>query len=118
VLATILFTDIVDSTARAASLGDRQWRQLLDRHDEVARTEVERWHGAFVKTTGDGILATFDTPTRALRCAFGMGEALSRLGLEIRVAIHTGEVERRKDDVGASASISRRVRSQRPAPER
>jgi class 3 adenylate cyclase/dihydrofolate reductase len=100
VLATILFTDIVDSTARAASLGDRQWRQLLDRHDEIARTEVERWHGAFVKTTGDGILATFDTPARALRCAFGIGEALSRLGLEIRVAIHTGEVERRKDDVG------------------
>jgi class 3 adenylate cyclase len=100
VLATILFTDIVDSTARAAALGDRQWRQLLDRHDEVARTEVERWHGEFVKTTGDGILATFDTPTRALRCAFGLGEAFSRLGLEIRVAIHTGEVERRKDDVG------------------
>jgi class 3 adenylate cyclase len=100
VLATILFTDIVDSTARAASLGDRQWRQLLDLHDEAARAEVERWHGAFVKTTGDGILATFDTPTRALRCAFGMGEGLARLGLEIRVAIHTGEVERRRDDVG------------------
>lgn len=100
VLATILFTDIVDSTARAATIGDRQWRQLLDRHDEVARAKVERWHGEFVKTTGDGILAIFDTPTRALRCAFGLGEAISRLGLEIRVAIHTGEVERRKDDVG------------------
>jgi class 3 adenylate cyclase/dihydrofolate reductase len=100
VLATILFTDIVDSTGRAATLGDRQWRQLLDRHDEVARTEVDRWHGKFVKTTGDGLLATFDTPTRALRCAFGLREALSRLGLEIRVAIHTGEVERRKEDVG------------------
>jgi class 3 adenylate cyclase len=100
VLATILFTDIIDSTARAATLGDRQWRQLLDRHDEVARTEVLRWHGEFVKTTGDGLLATFDTPTRALRCAFGLQEALSRLGLEIRVAIHTGEVERRKEDIG------------------
>jgi class 3 adenylate cyclase/dihydrofolate reductase len=100
VLATILFTDIVDSTARAAALGDRQWRQLLDRHDEVARSEVARWHGEFVKTTGDGILATFDTPTRALRCAFGLGEVISGLGLQIRVAIHTGEIERRKEDVG------------------
>jgi class 3 adenylate cyclase/dihydrofolate reductase len=100
VLATILFSDIIDSTARAAALGDRQWRQLLDRHDEVARAEVDRWRGEFVKTTGDGILATFDTPTRALRCAFGLGEAVARLGLEIRVAIHTGEIERRKGDVG------------------
>jgi class 3 adenylate cyclase/dihydrofolate reductase len=100
VLATILFTDIVDSTVRAAALGDRQWRQLLDRHDAVARSEVDRWHGELVKTTGDGILATFDTPTRALRCAFGLGEALAELELEIRVAIHTGEIERRKEDVG------------------
>jgi class 3 adenylate cyclase/dihydrofolate reductase len=100
VLATILFTDIIDSTARAAALGDRQWRQLLDRHDEAARAEVDRWHGEFVKTTGDGILATFDTPTRALRCAFGLGEVLGGLGLEIRVAIHTGEIERRQGDVG------------------
>jgi class 3 adenylate cyclase/dihydrofolate reductase len=100
VLATILFTDIVDSTVRAAALGDRQWRQLLDRHDAVARSGVDRWHGEFIKTTGDGILAIFDTPTRALRCAFGLGEALAELGLEIRVAIHTGEIERREADVG------------------
>jgi class 3 adenylate cyclase len=100
VLATVLFTDIVDSTARAADVGDRAWRQLLDRHDEVARTEVDRWHGRFVKNTGDGILATFDAPTRALRCAFGLRDSLAGLGLEIRAGIHTGEVEMRDADVG------------------
>jgi class 3 adenylate cyclase len=100
VLATILFTDIVDSTGRAAALGDRPWRQLLDRHDQVSRAEVERWHGRVVKMTGDGILATFDAPTRALRCAFGLRTALAGLGLEIRAAIHTGEIEIREGDVG------------------
>jgi class 3 adenylate cyclase/dihydrofolate reductase len=100
VLATILFTDIVDSTGRAAALGDRQWRQLLDRHDQASRAEVERWHGQLVKTTGDGVLATFDAPTRALRCAFGLLDALAGLGIELRAAIHTGEVEVRSGDVG------------------
>ena len=103
VLATVLFTDIVDSTGRAASLGDRRWRQLLDRHDEVARAEVNRWRGQFIKSTGDGLLATFDGPTRALRCAFGLGEALGAIGLEIRAAIHTGEVELRAGDIGGMA---------------
>jgi class 3 adenylate cyclase len=100
VLATVMFTDIVDSTGRAAALGDRSWRQLLDRHDELARAEVERWHGHFIKTTGDGILATFDAPTRALRCAVGLRDALDDLGLHIRAAIHTGEIEIRGGDVG------------------
>jgi class 3 adenylate cyclase/dihydrofolate reductase len=100
VLATVLFTDIVGSTERAAAMGDRAWRQLLDHHDEVARAEVGRWHGEFVKTTGDGILATFDTPTRALRCAFGLREALNDLSLDIRAAIHTGEIEKRDGDIG------------------
>jgi class 3 adenylate cyclase len=99
-MATILFTDIVDSTGRAATLGDRAWRQLLDRHDELVRTEVDRWHGRFVKNTGDGVLATFDAPTRALRCALGLREALAGIGLEIRAAIHTGEIEVRESDVG------------------
>lgn len=81
-------------------VGDRSWRQLLDRHDRVVRAEVGRWRGAFVKSTGDGILATFDAPTRALRCAFGLAEALTGLGLRIRAAIHTGEVEMRGDDIG------------------
>jgi class 3 adenylate cyclase/dihydrofolate reductase len=100
VLATILFTDVVDSTARAAAMGDRAWRQLLDRHDEVAKAEVSRWHGQFVKNTGDGMLATFDAPTRALRCAFALGQALRGRGLAIRAAIHTGEIEMREADVG------------------
>jgi class 3 adenylate cyclase/dihydrofolate reductase len=103
VLATVLFTDIVDSTGRAASLGDRAWRQLLDRHDQVARTEVDRWHGRFVKNTGDGVLATFDAPTRALRCAFALRDAFTHEGLEIRAAIHTGEVEMREGDIGGIA---------------
>jgi class 3 adenylate cyclase/dihydrofolate reductase len=100
VLATVLFTDIVGSTDRAASVGDRAWRQLLDRHDDIARSEVDRWHGRFVKNTGDGVLATFDTPTRALRCAFALHEPLAALGLNIRTAIHTGEIEMREADVG------------------
>jgi class 3 adenylate cyclase len=100
VLATVLFTDLVGSTEQAAALGDRAWRQVLDRHDEVARTEVNRWIGRFIKSTGDGILATFDAPTRALRCAFELQEAVARLGLEMRAAIHTGEIERREADIG------------------
>jgi class 3 adenylate cyclase len=113
VLATVLFTDIVDSTGRAAAMGDRAWRQLLDRHDELVKTEVNRWIGHYVKSTGDGILATFDAPTRALRCAFGLQEGLARIGLEIRAAIHTGEIERREDDVGGiGVHIAARTLSQ------
>lgn len=100
VLATLLFTDIVDSTGRAAALGDREWRRLLDRHDEAARAEVKRWHGDLVKSTGDGILARFDAPTRALRCALALCAAARRLGIEIKAAIHTGEIEVRGDDIG------------------
>jgi class 3 adenylate cyclase/dihydrofolate reductase len=100
VLATIMFTDMVDSTGRAAALGDRQWRRLLDRHDEVAQAEVARWHGQLVKSTGDGVLATFDAPTRALRCAFALRANLARAGVDIRTAIHTGEIEVREGDVG------------------
>jgi class 3 adenylate cyclase len=100
VLATVLFTDLVDSTKRAVDLGDRAWRRLIDRHDELARTEVGRWTGRFVKGTGDGVLATFDTPTRALRCAFDLRQALVRIGLEMRAAVHTGEIELRDDDIG------------------
>jgi class 3 adenylate cyclase/dihydrofolate reductase len=100
VLATVLFTDIVDSTKRAAELGDREWRRLLDRHDQAAQVEVARWHGTLVKSTGDGILARFDAPTRALRCALALCQAAKRMGIEIRAAIHTGEVEIRSDDLG------------------
>jgi class 3 adenylate cyclase len=100
VLATVLFTDIVDSTGRAARIGDGPWRRLLDRHDEIARASVDRWRGQLVKTTGDGVLATFDAPTRALRCAFALQASLAGVGLDIRVAIHCGEVELRGGDVG------------------
>ena len=100
VLASVLFTDIVDSTGRAAALGDRQWRQLIDRHDRVARAEVDRFHGRLVKTTGDGLLATFDAPTRALRCAIALIRSLDDSGLGIRAAIHTGEIVMGEGDVG------------------
>src|SRR4029450_11152509 len=100
VLATVLFTDIVDSTGRAAALGDREWRRLLDRHDRAARSEIERFHGRFVKSTGDGVLAAFAAPTRALRCAFGLMDAVSEL--RIRAAVHTGEIEMLDGDVGGS----------------
>jgi class 3 adenylate cyclase/dihydrofolate reductase len=100
VLASVLFTDVVDSTGRAAALGDRRWRRLIDRHDRVARAEVDRFHGRLVKTTGDGVLATFDAPTRALRCAFAMIGSLDDTGLGIRAAIHTGEIVMGDGDVG------------------
>ncbi len=100
VLATILFTDIVGSTVRAAALGDRQWRELLNRHDELCAAEVGRWRGQIVKSTGDGIMASFDTPTRALRCAFSLAKALERLEIPIRAGIHSGEVVRRGNDLG------------------
>jgi class 3 adenylate cyclase/dihydrofolate reductase len=100
VLASVLFTDIVDSTGRAAELGDRRWRQLIDRHDRVARADVDRFHGRLVKTTGDGVLATFDAPTRALRCAFALMRSLDDSGLGIRAAIHTGEIVMGDGDVG------------------
>ena len=103
VLATVLFTDIVGSTTRAADLGDKRWKELLDRHDEITRTQVERFGGRVVKTTGDGALATFDSPGRAIRCSSEIGVLLRGVGINVRVGLHTGEVERRGDDVGGIA---------------
>jgi class 3 adenylate cyclase len=100
VLATVLFTDIVASTTRAAELGDKRWRRLLDDHDEVVAGEVARARGRVVKTTGDGALAVFDGPARAVRCAAALTAAVRRLGIEIRVGVHTGEIELRGEDVG------------------
>jgi class 3 adenylate cyclase len=100
VLATVLFTDIVGSTERARQLGDRRWRELLDRHDDVARGELERHQGRLIKTTGDGLLATFDGPARAIRCASALCEVLP---VPIRAGLHTGEVELRGSDVGGIA---------------
>jgi class 3 adenylate cyclase len=103
ILATVLFTDIVDSTGRAAAVGDREWRRLLDRHDEAARAEARRWGGEVVKSTGDGVMARFEAPTRAVRAALAMHTAARRLGVEIRAAVHTGEVEIRGADLGGIA---------------
>ena len=103
VLATVLFTDIVASTERAARLGDRRWRELLEVHDELAGRLVEQFNGQLVKTTGDGILATFDGPGRAIRCAAALGDELVGIGLQIRAGLHTGEIELRDGDVGGIA---------------
>ncbi|HEV8151285.1 MAG TPA: adenylate/guanylate cyclase domain-containing protein [Solirubrobacteraceae bacterium] len=109
-LATVLFTDIVDSTARAAALGDQTWRQLIGRHDDLMRREIERHRGRPVKTLGDGFLATFDGPARAIWCAAAARDAVRALGLEIRAGLHTGEVEVLDGDVaGIAVNIGARV---------
>ena len=102
-LATVLFADIVDSTGRAASMGDRAWKKLLEQHQRVVHAEIERWHGQNVEFTGDGVMAVFDAPTRALRCAFELVEAARGLDVEIRAGIHTGEIERRETGIGGIA---------------
>ncbi len=103
VLATVLFTDIVDSTRKASERGDHAWRQLLDSHDQLAKQMVDRHRGSLIKTTGDGILATFDGPGRAVRCALAFGAAANQLGLPLRAGLHTGEIEMRGNDVGGVA---------------
>jgi len=103
VLATVLFTDICGSTERAAAMGDRAWRDVLEVHDRVVRREVERHRGRAVKSTGDGVLATFDGPARAIRAATTIGQEVQRLGIEIRAGLHTGECEMIGDDVGGLA---------------
>jgi class 3 adenylate cyclase len=99
-LATVLFTDIVGSTQQAARLGDRRWRELLELHDQAAGRWVETFGGRLVKSTGDGILAIFDSPARAIRCAAALAEDLSGLGIQLRAGLHTGEIELRQGDVG------------------
>ena len=103
ILATVLFTDIVDSTRLAAEAGDRRWRELLDAHDEISAREVERFRGRRVKTTGDGMLAVFDGPARGVRCAEAVLDGLAELRVEIRAGLHVGECELRDDDVGGLA---------------
>jgi class 3 adenylate cyclase/pimeloyl-ACP methyl ester carboxylesterase len=103
VLATVLFTDIVDSTRRAAEIGDRNWHALLDAHDAVVRAQLARFRGREVNTSGDGFLAMFDGPQRAIRCAMAIRDAVQSLGIEVRSGLHTGECEIRGDDIGGIA---------------
>jgi class 3 adenylate cyclase len=110
VLATVLFTDIVGSTEHAARIGDRRWKELLATHDALLRAEVERFRGRMVKSTGDGVLATFDGPGRAIRCACAIGDSVRSFGIDTRAGLHTGEIELRGDDVaGVAVHIGARV---------
>jgi class 3 adenylate cyclase len=112
ILATVMFTDIVESTRKAAALGDRRWRDLLARHDTLMRRELERHRGREVKTLGDGFLATFDGPARAIRCACSARDAMRGLGVEVRAGLHTGECELIGEDLGGIAvNIGARVGS-------
>jgi class 3 adenylate cyclase len=118
VLATVVFTDLVDSTSRAAALGDRRWHRLLEGHQQVVRRQLVRFRGREVKTTGDGFLATFDGPARAIRAADAIRAELGELGLEVRVGLHTGECELLGEDIGGIAvHIAARVLAQAGAGE-
>jgi class 3 adenylate cyclase len=110
VLATVLFTDIVDSTATAATMGDAKWRGLIEEHDRIAKGLIGRFRGTYVRGTGDGLLATFDGPARGVRCAQALVEAVRPLGVEIRAGLHTGEIEYGGHDLaGVGVHIGARV---------
>jgi class 3 adenylate cyclase/pimeloyl-ACP methyl ester carboxylesterase len=112
VLATVLFTDIVGSTERAAELGDQHWRDVLDAHDRLAERQLARYRGVLVKATGDGLFATFDGPARAIRCTLALRDGLRGMGVEIRSGLHCGEIERRGPDVsGLAVHIAARVQA-------
>jgi class 3 adenylate cyclase len=118
VLATVMFTDIVDSTKRASELGDRGWGALIDRHNEAVRKELARFRGREVKTLGDGFLATFDGPARAVRCAAAISASLRPLGITVRSGLHTGEIELKRDDVaGIAVHTAARVAAEAEAGE-
>jgi len=118
ILATVLLTDIVDSTKRAEAMGDKRWRELLDTHNAIFRRELARFRGVEVKTTGDGFLATFDGPGRAIHCSLSLIAAIQLIGIEIRAGLHTGEVEVSKNDVrGIAVHIAARVAAQAQANE-
>jgi class 3 adenylate cyclase len=110
VLATVLFTDIVSSTEHDARVGDRAWRGVLDLHDRLARAAIDRYQGRLIKTTGDGLLATFDGPARAIHCANAIRDNIGGVGLQVRAGLHTGEIELRDGDItGLGVVIARRV---------
>ena len=109
-LATVLFTDIVSSTEHASSLGDQSWKDLLEDHDRAIDRQLQRYGGRLVKRTGDGVLALFDGPARAVQCAGAVREAVQQLGVQIRAGLHTGEIEPRSDDVsGIAVHLAQRV---------
>jgi class 3 adenylate cyclase len=111
-LAAVLFTDIAGSTEQAALLGDRAWTERLDQHDEMTERQIRRFAGLLVKSTGDGSLATFDAPARAIQCALAIRDALGKLGLDVRAGVHIGEIELRGDDVaGIAVHIAQRISS-------
>ncbi len=112
VLATVMFTDVVGSTDQAAGMGDRRWSELFATHDGLTRAELERFRGREIRTTGDGFLATFDGPGRAVRCACAIRDAVRAIGIDVRVGLHTGEIELHGDDIGGIAvHIAQRVQA-------
>jgi class 3 adenylate cyclase len=112
VLATVLFTDMVESTSRAVGLGDARWRALMSDHDRLIRAELARFRGQEVRTTGDGFLATFDGPARAIRCAGAVAERVHELGVQVRAGLHTGEIELVEGGIaGIAVHIAARVAS-------
>jgi class 3 adenylate cyclase len=117
-LATVLFTDLVESTRLATERGDRRWHHILEQHNQVVRANLDRFRGKEIKTTGDGFLATFDGPARAIRAAHAIRAELAEYGLQVRVGLHTGEVELLGDDIGGIAvHIAARVMAQAGAGE-
>ena len=109
-LATVLFSDIVGSTEQAAALGDRAWTARLEQHDQAIDRQLARFGGHLVKRTGDGVLAIFDGPARAVHCAVAIRDVLRQQGIDVRVGLHTGEIERRGDDVaGIAVHLAQRV---------
>src|SRR2546426_936553 len=111
-LTTILFTDIVESTQRLAQVGDRQWREMLEVHDRLATQHIARFRGRLIDRTGDGLMATFDAPARAIRCGLALREENRTLGMEIRAGLHTGEVESRGDHLaGLAVHIAARIQA-------
>ena len=110
VLTTVLFSDIVGSTERVAAVGDHRWRATLDAHDKAVRDQLRIFRGREIKTTGDGFLASFDGPARAIRCAQAINDAMNPIGVELRMGLHTGECEVRGDDLaGLAVHIAARI---------
>lgn len=110
VLATVMITDLVESTDHAARIGDPQWKNVIDRHDRVVRSAIERARGTYLRSTGDGAIATFDGPSRAVRCAKDIVDGLEKIGLSCRIGLHAGEIELMDDNItGMAVHIAERV---------